>query len=138
MQKGKTNQIIQYKCIFAHILSKSKFAKPFPFYTTNCLRLLSTLIGDDGRQAVTVVVCLFICLHLICTDGSKNSSIAKYVSVFNMVSYPFQPKNDNDFQASNLEIHYVLCIVKKSNFKVRKSDIKGLKHRHTQYIYTNV
>lgn len=60
----------------AHTFSKSKFAKPFPFNTTNCSRLLSALmvVADTiecGAAGWQWCYCVFICLHFICANGQK-------------------------------------------------------------------
>lgn len=67
------------------IFSKSKFANPFPLNTTNCLRLLSTLmVAVDIREVAAVVILrLFVCISF-----PRTARIHRCQRTFMRINFP--------------------------------------------------
>lgn len=102
-RKNPPNIWYTYTYTFAHIFGKSKFAKPFPFYTTNCLRLLSTLmvvvVNGDGRcRLLQLLFCLFVCISFVRT-ARKFIDGKLYISFQHGFRFRFNRKMIKIFQA---------------------------------------
>lgn len=121
-KRGKTNQNS-----FAHIFGKSKFAKPFPFNTTNCSRLLSTsmVVVDIREVGSGVIVCLFVRISFAQTaskfvDGKAHYSGYQFLRAW--VCFHSHRKMIKIFEQITLENHYLSFIMEKSSLKVRMSE----------------